>query len=90
MERAAAGQAGTVWPVVAMLRRLMSGPQYFAALLLSALLNAMQLSASLYLFHIYERVLPTGNRAELALCTGLLVGMFAVFAVLDFLRARGI
>ncbi|AHB50005.1 hypothetical protein W911_05905 [Hyphomicrobium nitrativorans NL23] len=88
MERAVGARKAQGWPVVQVLRRWMSGPQFFSALLLSAALNAMQLSSSLYLFHIYERVLPTGDRSDLVLSTGLLAGLFGIFALLDFLRAR--
>ena len=78
----------SAWGVVRMLRRWMSGPEFVLAVLLSALINAVVLSSSLYLFHLYESVLPRGAGSELMLSTGLVVGLFGIFAVLDFLRAR--
>ena len=88
MGRGVEGPSGRVRMLGRMLRRWMSGPELALAFLLSGLLNAMQISSSLYLFYVYDRVLPTGDRAGLAVSTGLLVASFAVFALLDFLRAR--
>lgn len=82
------GRTVRVRAAVRTLHRWMSGPQFFCAFLLSGLLNAILLSSSLYLFHIYERVLPAGNRVGLVLSTAMLAGLIGAFALLDFLRAR--
>ena len=88
MGRGRERRTSSVRAAVRVLRRSMSGPQFFVAWLLSGVINAVQLSSSLYLFHIYERVLPTGNRAALMLSTLMLAVLLGAFALLDFLRAR--
>jgi len=55
---------------------------------LSGLLALLQLSTSLYMLMVYDRVLPSGSVTVLAGLTGLTVSLHAAFAALDAIRAR--
>lgn len=57
-------------------------------LALSGFLALLQLSTSLYMLVVYDRVLPSGSVTALAALTGATLVLHAAFAGLDALRAR--
>lgn len=71
-------------------RDWMSVPRLLSVLALSGVLHAMQLSTSLFLLHLYDRVLPSGSLTALGRLMGLAMGLLALFALLDFARGRAL
>lgn len=61
---------------------------FVRVLALSGLLTLLQLSTSLYMLVVYDRVLPSGSVVALAGLTGLTAALHAAFAGLDAIRAR--
>lgn len=57
-------------------------------LLLSGVLNLLQLSTSAYMLRIYDQVLPSQSLGALGVLTGLVLGLHAGFALLDMIRSR--
>lgn len=57
-------------------------------LALSGLLALLQLSTSLYMLIVYDRVLPSGSVTALTVLTGATVVLHVAFAGLDAIRAR--
>lgn len=55
---------------------------------LSAVANVLALTGSLYMLQVYDRVLPARSIPTLVGLTVLMVGLYAVFGVLDMLRSR--
>jgi ABC-type protease/lipase transport system fused ATPase/permease subunit len=85
---------GSCWPfrTLAMMARPALGRSaaflLLRALAISGLLAVLQLATSLYMLAVFDRVLPSGSVATLAVLTGLVVGLHMTFAVLDTVRAR--
>lgn len=61
---------------------------FIRVLALSGLLTLLQLSTSLYMLVVYDRVLPSGSVMTLAGLTGLTAALHGAFAGLDAIRAR--
>ncbi len=61
---------------------------FIRVLALSGLLTLLQLSTSLYMLVVYDRVLPSGSVMALAGLTGLTAALHTAFAGLDAIRAR--
>lgn len=57
-------------------------------LVLSGVLNGLQLLSSLLVLHLYDQVLPSQNLAGLGTLMGLMMVLHAGFALLDLVRAR--
>jgi PrtD family type I secretion system ABC transporter len=55
---------------------------------MSALVNVLTLTGSLYMLQVYDRVLPSRSMPTLVGLTVLMVCIYAAFGVLDFLRTR--
>jgi len=55
---------------------------------LSAITNLLALTGSLYMLQVYDRVLPSRSLPTLVGLTLLMVGLYAAFGVVDFLRGR--
>jgi ATP-binding cassette subfamily C protein len=58
------------------------------AAVFSLFISALQLTVPLYMLQVFDRVLGSGNLDTLAMLTVVAVGALAVFAVLEFMRAR--
>lgn len=56
--------------------------------ILSAVANLLALTGSLYMLQVYDRVLPSRSIPTLVGLTILMVGIYAAFGILDFLRGR--
>ncbi len=56
----------------------------------SLVMNLMLLVPSLYMLQVYDRVLPSRNETTLAMLTALVLGLYAISGLLDFLRAAAI
>jgi ATP-binding cassette subfamily C protein len=54
----------------------------------SAAINLLYLAPSLYMLQVYDRVIPTGGYATLALLTAILVVGLMVLGLLDAMRTR--
>ena len=55
---------------------------------LSALVNILHLTGSLFMMEVYDRVLPSGSLPTLLALGGIVVGLYAFQAVFDIVRAR--
>ena len=55
---------------------------------LSAVANMLALTGSLYMLQIYDRVLPSRSIPTLIGLTILMIGLYAVFGILDLLRGK--
>ena len=55
---------------------------------LSAVANMLALTGSLYMLQIYDRVLPSRSIPTLIGLTILMIGLYAVFGMLDLLRGK--
>lgn len=56
--------------------------------LFTALINVLALTGSLYMLQVYDRVIPSHSLPTLVGMTVLMVGLYVVCGVLDFIRAR--
>ena len=56
--------------------------------LISALINVLALTGSLYMLQIYDRVIPSRSVPTLIGLTLLLVFLYAAYGILDLIRAR--
>lgn len=56
--------------------------------LFSLVANLLLLTSPLFMLQVYERVLPSQSEPTLVVLLGLVVGVFAVFGLLDFVRGR--
>ena len=63
-------------------------PAFVAISAISLVMNILMLSGPLYMLQVYDRVLTSRSIETLVLLTVLLIGLYAVFGVLDTLRAR--
>jgi len=54
----------------------------------TALINVLALTGSLYMLQVYDRVIPSHSVPTLVGMTVLMVGLYVVYGVLDFIRAR--
>lgn len=66
----------------------LAAPLMAQVLLLSGVLNLLQLSTSAYMLRIYDHVLPSQSLGALGMLTGLVLGLHAGFALLDMVRSR--
>jgi ATP-binding cassette subfamily C protein len=55
---------------------------------LSAVANMLALTGSLYMLQVYDRVLPSRSIPTLIGLTILMIGLYAVFGILDLLRGK--
>jgi len=58
------------------------------AAVFSLFISVLQLTVPLYMLQVFDRVLSSGNLDTLAMLTVIAVGALAVFAVLEYIRAR--
>jgi ATP-binding cassette, subfamily C, bacterial exporter for protease/lipase len=56
----------------------------------SLVMNLMLLVPSLYMLQVYDRVLPSRNETTLAMLTVLVLSLYAISGLLDFVRAAAI
>lgn len=63
-------------------------PALWAVALFSAIINILALTGSLYMLQVYDRVLPSGSVPTLIMLTILMVGLFASYGLLDWVRQR--
>ena len=52
----------------------------------SSVINILMLTPSIYMLQVYDRALPSGNTATLFMLTLLVVFMFAIMALMDYVR----
>jgi ATP-binding cassette subfamily C protein len=57
---------------------------------LSAMINLLALTGSLYMLQVYDRVLPSRSMPTLVGLTVLMISLYAAFGVLDLLRGRAV
>jgi ATP-binding cassette subfamily C protein len=57
---------------------------------ISAMVNLLGLTGSLYMLQIYDRVLPSRSLPTLVGLTVLMIGLYAAFGALDVLRSRAV
>jgi ATP-binding cassette subfamily C exporter for protease/lipase len=67
------------------LRRCRSG--FVQVALFSAVINLLMLAPALYMLQVYDRVLGSGNAMTLLMLTLLIVGLFAVMGILEWVRS---
>lgn len=63
-------------------------PHYIAAAVLSALGNLLYLTPTLFMLQVYDRVVPTGGLATLALLAGIALLAYATLGAFEWLRGR--
>jgi ATP-binding cassette subfamily C protein len=63
-------------------------PHFVAAAAFSALVNLLYLAPTLYMLLVYDRVMPTGSHAALALVSAVGLVAIATLAFLEWMRAR--
>ena len=61
---------------------------FLGAALISCVINILALTGSFYTLQVYDRVIPSRSASTLVALTVLAVGLYAAYAVLDYLRAR--
>ena len=61
---------------------------FFLVLLLSALINILTLTGSVFMLQVYDRVIPTGSITTLFGLFTIAVTLYGFFAVFDVLRQR--
>jgi ATP-binding cassette subfamily C protein len=54
----------------------------------SVFLNLLMLASPLYLMNVYDRVLPSNSQQTLLALTAVVLGCFAIFGILDWVRQR--
>ncbi|QCO58116.1 type I secretion system permease/ATPase (plasmid) [Pseudorhodobacter turbinis] len=57
-------------------------------ILLSAVLNVLMLTGSIYMLQVYDRVLPGGSVPTLVVLFAIVIVLFAFLGLYDFLRTR--
>ncbi|WP_279022772.1 type I secretion system permease/ATPase [Gibbsiella quercinecans] len=62
--------------------RLLSTVAFF-----SSVINILMLSPSIYMLQVYDRALPSGNTTTLLMLTLLIIFMFAMMALMDYVRS---
>ena len=73
-------------PLTAILRRYI--PILASVALFSGAINLLALSGSLYMLQVYDRVLPSRSVPTLVGLTVLMVGLYTVNGILEYLRSR--
>lgn len=63
-------------------------PALVGVVVISAVINLLMLTGSIYMLQIYDRVLPGGSVPTLVVLFGIVVVLFAFLGFYDFLRAR--
>ena len=61
---------------------------FVAAAMFSALINLLYLTPTLYMMQVYDRAIPAGGHATLALLTLAALGGLITLSLLDWLRSR--
>lgn len=61
---------------------------FYAVGAFSFVINLLQLTAPLYMLQVYDRVLSSRNETTLLMLTLLVVGLFLMMAVFEFIRSR--
>ncbi len=56
--------------------------------LFSLVMNLLMLTGPLFMLQVYDRVLPSSSVPTLVVLTGLVLFLFALFGLLDFVRSR--
>ncbi|MEO1206563.1 MAG: type I secretion system permease/ATPase [Pseudomonadota bacterium] len=65
------------------LRRVFLGVGLF-----SGVINVLALTGSFYMLQVYDRILPSQSVPTLIAMTGLLIGLYLIYGVLDMVRLR--
>lgn len=52
----------------------------------TALINLLMLAPSIYMLQVYDRVLPSGNEITLLMLTLIVVGVYLVMGLMDYVR----
>ncbi|MEL7048332.1 MAG: ABC transporter transmembrane domain-containing protein, partial [Pseudomonadota bacterium] len=65
------------------LRRVFLGVGAF-----SGILNMLALTGSFYMLQVYDRILPSQSVPTLIAMTGLLIGLYLIYGILDMVRLR--
>ncbi|MDO5758903.1 MAG: type I secretion system permease/ATPase [Rhodobacterales bacterium] len=63
-------------------------PALGGVIALSAILNVLMLTGSIYMLQVYDRVLPGGSVPTLVVLFAIVIVLFAFLGFYDFLRAR--
>ena len=63
-------------------------PALLATAAISLVINLLMLSGPLFMLQVYDRVLTSRSLETLSLLTILLIGLYAVFGILDAMRSR--
>lgn len=53
----------------------------------TAFINLLMLSPSIYMLQVYDRALPSGNLVTLLMLTIMLLGMYAIQSLLEYIRS---
>ena len=61
---------------------------FIAAAVFSALINLLYLTPTIYMMQVYDRAIPAGGHATLALLTIAALGGLAALSLLDWVRSR--
>lgn len=68
--------------------RSQSKPLLWAVMIFSAFVNMLMLTGPLFMMQVYDRVLGSRSEATLVALFGLVIFLFLMMGVLDFVRAR--
>lgn len=60
----------------------------FSVGIFSVFVNILMLTGSLYMLQVYDRVLSSGSVETLIALSGLVVGLYAIMGILDYIRGR--
>lgn len=53
----------------------------------TSIINILMLTPSVYMLQIYDRVIPSGNEITLLMLTTIMLGMYAVMSLLEYVRS---
>lgn len=67
---------------------LMSRRSFIYVALFSMFINLLFLTPTIYMLQVYDRVIGSGSNSTLLMLTLIVVAMFAIMALLEFVRAR--
>ena len=56
--------------------------------LFSAVINLLLLVPSIYMLQVYDRVLPSRNETTLIMLTGIMVGLYVLSGLIEYVRSR--
>lgn len=66
----------------------LSGASGFAIFVFSLLINSLMLTGPLFMLQVYDRVLASGSVPTLAALFGLVLVLYLLFGILDYVRSR--